>query len=93
MISEYIGLCVDVGNNFALMEDPLEAARVFAPWTFTVRLEDQAVRESPDGMWLADVALGDGFLDLPAIVKTLRGSKPRFIGDGSEWANLYLRRT
>ncbi|MBI2927829.1 MAG: sugar phosphate isomerase/epimerase [Verrucomicrobia bacterium] len=70
--SEFIGLCVDVGNNLALMEDPLEVARAFAPWAFTVHIKDHAVREYAEGFLLADVALGDGFLDLPAIVKVLR---------------------
>lgn len=74
--SEHIGLCVDVGNNFPLMEDPLATARDFAPWALTVHLKDQAVREYDEGYLLADVALGDGFLDLPAIVKVLREAKP-----------------
>src|SRR5262249_10882129 len=38
--------------------------------------KDQALRENPDGFWFADVALGEGFLDLPAIVKTIRDAKP-----------------
>lgn len=74
--SEFIGLCVDVGNNFPLMEDPLETVRAFAPWAFTVHLKDQAVREYDEGFLLADVALGEGFLDLPAMVKVLLNAKP-----------------
>ena len=54
--SEFIGLCVDVGNNFPLLEDPLELAQAFAPWAFTVHLKDQAVREYDEGFLLADVA-------------------------------------
>jgi sugar phosphate isomerase/epimerase len=74
--SEYIGMCVDVGNSFALMEDPLEAVRAFAPWAMTVHLKDQAVRSCDDGCWLADVALGDGFLRLGEMVKVLLAAKP-----------------
>jgi len=74
--SERIGLCVDVGNNFALMEDPLEAVRAFAPWAFTVHLKDQAVADCPEGFLLSDAALGEGFLDLPAMVEILRKAKP-----------------
>ena len=74
--SEWIGVCVDVGNSFTLMEDPLETARAFAPFALTVHFKDQAVRENPDGFWFADVALGQGFLDLPAIVKVLQEAKP-----------------
>ncbi|MBM3880648.1 MAG: TIM barrel protein [Verrucomicrobia bacterium] len=74
--SEFIGACVDVGNNFPLVEDALESVQAFAPYALTVHLKDQAVREAEDGFWLADVPLGDGFLDLPAMVKTLRQAKP-----------------
>jgi sugar phosphate isomerase/epimerase len=74
--SEYIGLCVDVGNSFTLMEDPIEVARAFAPYAFTVHFKDQALREAPDGFWFADVPMGEGFLDLPALLKILRDAKP-----------------
>jgi len=74
--SEYVGLCVDVINNFALLEDPLETMRAFAPYAMTVHIKDQGIRESEDGFWLSDEALGAGFLDLPALVGILRQAKP-----------------
>jgi sugar phosphate isomerase/epimerase len=74
--SEYIGLCVDVGNSFTLMEDPIEVARAYAPYAFTVHFKDQALREAPDGFWFADVPMGEGFLDLPALLKILRDARP-----------------
>jgi 3-oxoisoapionate decarboxylase len=75
--SEWIGLCVDVANNFALMEDPLECLRAFAPFAFTVHLKDMAAKACADGWLLADVALGDGFLELPAMVSILRAANPK----------------
>jgi sugar phosphate isomerase/epimerase len=74
--SEYIGLCVDVGNSFTLMEDPIEVVRSYAPLAFTVHFKDQAVRENSDGFWFADVPLGEGFLDLPAMIKILCEGRP-----------------
>lgn len=74
--SEYIGACVDVGNSFSLCEDPMEVVRAYAPWAMTVHLKDQAVREYDQGFYFADVALGKGFLDLPAMVKVLRQARP-----------------
>jgi sugar phosphate isomerase/epimerase len=74
--SEWVGICVDVGNSFTLMEDPLETVTAFAPFALTVHFKDQAVRENPDGFSFADVALGEGFLDLPALVKVLFEAKP-----------------
>jgi sugar phosphate isomerase/epimerase len=74
--SEWIGICVDVGNSFTLLEDPIQTVRAFAPYALTVHFKDQAVRENQDGFWFADIALGEGFLDLSGIVKILRDAKP-----------------
>jgi sugar phosphate isomerase/epimerase len=75
--SEYVGLCVDVGNNLALLDDPLDTVKAFAPFAFTVHLKDHAVREYEDGFLLADAALGAGFLDLKQIVAVLRSAQPK----------------
>jgi 3-oxoisoapionate decarboxylase len=75
--SEYVGLCVDVSNNFALLEDPLETARLFAPYALSVHIKDQGIKECADGFLLSDEPLGTGFLDLPALVATLRQAKPK----------------
>jgi len=74
--SEWIGACVDVGNNIALLEAPDETVRALAPWAFTVHLKDHAVRPSDTGFQLADAALGEGYLDLRALVETLRQARP-----------------
>lgn len=74
--SEFVGACVDVGNSFALLEDPLAVVETYAPWAFSVHLKDHAVREYPEGFLLADVALGEGFLDLKTMVATLRRARP-----------------
>jgi hypothetical protein len=50
--------------------------RALAPFALTVHFKDQAVRENEDGFLFADVALGQGFLDLNAIVKLLQAAKP-----------------
>lgn len=74
---EFLGVCVDFGNSFALLEDPFATVRAFAPLAFTAHIKDQAVRESEDGFWFADAALGEGFLDLPALMKLLLDANPR----------------
>ena len=75
--SEFIGACVDVGNNLALLEDPLETARAFAPWAMTVHIKDHSVRECEDGFMVFDCPLGQGLLDLPGIVNALRQARPQ----------------
>ncbi len=74
--SEFIGACVDLGNSFTLLEDPLEVVKGLAPWAMSVHIKDQAVREYAEGFEYADVALGQGFLDLPAMVAILRKARP-----------------
>jgi sugar phosphate isomerase/epimerase len=74
--SPYIGACVDTGNSFALLEEPLAVVEALTPYAFSVHLKDQAVQEYDDGFLLADVALGDGFLDLKGMVSILRKAKP-----------------
>lgn len=75
--SEYVGACVDTGNSFALLEDPIETVEALAPWAFSVHLKDQAVREYDDGFLLGDIPLGQGCLDLKRMVEILRQSRPR----------------
>lgn len=74
--SEYIGVCVDTGNSIALLEDPLAVVEAYAPFAFATHLKDMAVQECENGFLLAEVPLGEGFLDLPAIVKALRRARP-----------------
>lgn len=74
--SEWIGACVDIGNNFALLEDPLESVRALAPYAMTVHVKDHQLYADADGFWMTDVALGEGFLDLATMVTVLRAAKP-----------------
>lgn len=74
--SEYVGVCVDTGNSFALLEDPMAVVQSYAPWAFAVHLKDMAVCEYEDGFLLADVLLGEGLLDLPGMVRILRKARP-----------------
>jgi sugar phosphate isomerase/epimerase len=74
--SEYIGVCIDTGNSFALLEDPMEVVKAYAPVGFAAHLKDMAVAEYEDGFLLADVPLGEGLLDLPEMVRIMRNANP-----------------
>jgi sugar phosphate isomerase/epimerase len=74
--SRYVGACVDTGNSIALLEEPLEVIRTLAPRAFTVHLKDMAVAECDDGFLLAEVPLGEGFLELPKMIAVLRQARP-----------------
>ena len=74
--SEYVGVCIDTGNSFALLEDPMEVVEAYAPVSFSAHLKDMAVAEYEDGFLLADVPLGEGVLDLSKMVEILRKANP-----------------
>lgn len=75
--SDHLGVCVDTGNNLALLEDPHRAIEELAPLALTVHLKDMGVEESADGFRLAEVPLGQGLLDLKAVVAALRKGNPK----------------
>jgi sugar phosphate isomerase/epimerase len=75
--SEHVGVCVDTGNSIALLERPSETTEALAPWVRSCHLKDMGVEESADGFLLAEVPLGDGFLDLKGIVGTLTKAWPK----------------
>jgi 3-oxoisoapionate decarboxylase len=75
--SEWIGICLDTGNNLALLEDSLATVTSLAALTRTVHLKDIAFEEAPEGFRMAEVPLGQGSLDLPGIVKTIRQANPK----------------
>ena len=77
MSSEWIGACVDTGNSIALLEDPYAVVEALAPFAVTTHIKDMAVQEYADGFLLSEVPAGDGFLDLPRMIATLRKASPR----------------
>ena len=77
--SPQLGVCLDTGNSLALLEDPLEVVRQLAPRTFTVHLKDIAVRPVEEGFEMAEVPLGQGMLDLPAMISTISSKAPQAV--------------
>jgi sugar phosphate isomerase/epimerase len=74
--SPHVGACVDTGNNIALLDDPYDVVETLAPWAFSTHLKDMVLIDDPLGFRLAEIPLGDGFLDLPRIVGALRKARP-----------------
>ena len=74
--SPQIGICLDTGNNLALLEPPGETVKVLAPHAFTTHIKDMGVEEYADGFLIAEVPLGTGFLDLATMVATVRRARP-----------------
>jgi sugar phosphate isomerase/epimerase len=74
--SEYVGVCVDVGNNIALLEEPMAVVEALAPFAFSTHLKDMAVQEYEEGFLLSEVPLGEGFLDLKKMIVVLQKANP-----------------
>jgi sugar phosphate isomerase/epimerase len=79
--SEWVGVCVDTGNNIALCEDSTELAEAYAPYAVFCHIKDMAVDEYEQGFLLDEVPMGEGLLDLPKIVGILRRANPNIIID------------
>ncbi|MGO9208826.1 MAG: sugar phosphate isomerase/epimerase family protein, partial [Terriglobales bacterium] len=75
--SEYLGVCLDTGNNLALLDDPAETIRKLAPHAVTTHFKDVAAKEYPEGFLLSEVPLGRGILDLAWAVECIRQARPR----------------
>jgi sugar phosphate isomerase/epimerase len=71
---------LDTGNAFSVFEDPVECARVMAPWVVSVHLKD--IRVTPfsydevQGIQGVSVPLGEGHVDNATICGILRQHCP-----------------
>lgn len=74
--SEWVGVNLDTGNNISLLEDPMEVVEALAPYAFTVHLKDMAVEEYEDGFLLAEINLGEGFLDIDKMITVIKKYNP-----------------
>jgi sugar phosphate isomerase/epimerase len=74
--SDRVGVTLDTGNSIALLEDPMRVVEALAPHTLTVHFKDVSAAEAPDGFLLSEVPLGEGFLDLPKVIETIRRGNP-----------------
>jgi 3-oxoisoapionate decarboxylase len=74
--SEYLGACLDFGNNVALLDNPMYVVEKLAPYIVTTHLKNIAVEPSDDGFLLSEVVLDQGFLDLGRITSLIRQSRP-----------------
>jgi sugar phosphate isomerase/epimerase len=75
--SEYLGVCLDTGNNLALLDDPMEIVEALAPYAVSTHIKDMAVEEYTEGFLLAEVPLGEGILDMKRIVTTVARARSK----------------
>jgi len=75
--SEYLGVCLDTGNNIALLDSPAGAIETLAPYALCTHFKDMAVEPCEDGFLLSEVPLGEGIVDLGGAVAAIRRARPK----------------
>jgi 3-oxoisoapionate decarboxylase len=75
--SEFLGVCLDTGNNISLLDDPIDLVAKLAPLAVTTHFKNMAVKEYPDGFLLSEVPLGQGILNLSQVIDIIRKARPR----------------
>ena len=77
--NHWVGLHYDFGNSMMAWEDPIEAAKNMAPYTYTTHLKDHIIIEEPDDVYgyvVSGCPIGDGNLDIKAICDILIDKSP-----------------
>ncbi len=79
MGSEWLGVCLDFGNNMSLCEDPVDTCKTLLPYIKFAHIKDMAVEAYEDGFLLSEVVMGTGMLDLKGMVQMLRQKDPNMV--------------
>ena len=75
--SDYVRVNLDTANALGLLEDPVDAAQILAPYVHTTHFKDTCIYPTAEGYnWLGGAPLGRGLVDLPAIVEILYRANP-----------------
>ncbi len=74
--SEFLGVCLDTGNNVALLDDPMAVVDALAPYALSTHFKDVGVEPYVEGFLIAEVPLGEGMLDLPRMQAALAKVRP-----------------
>ncbi len=69
---EFVGSYLDTGNPVFVMEDPLSTVETLGPVAVMLHLRDSIVYETPDGVAVQWVPLGEGVVDFKKIIAKAR---------------------
>lgn len=72
--SECVGICLDTVNSFGALEGPRLVVEALAPYTVNLHLKDFTIFRAPQNMGfiIEGRPLGQGRLDIPWVLETLR---------------------
>ena len=74
--TDYVGVCLDTGNPAYAGENPVQTVEVLAPYAVTSHIRDTAVWESVEGAFAQWTVMGEGNVDLPAILAIMSEIAP-----------------
>lgn len=69
---DFVGSYLDTGNPVFVMEDPLSTVETLGPVAVMLHLRDSVVYETPDGVAVQWVPLGEGVVDFKKIMAKAR---------------------
>lgn len=75
--TDFTGANLDMGNPLYLMETPMTTLETLGPYAVTAHFRDTAVYEVPRGAAAQWTALGDGSIDMKALVAKFAQMCPR----------------
>ncbi|HWC00874.1 MAG TPA: TIM barrel protein [Bryobacteraceae bacterium] len=75
--SEWLGACLDTGNNISLLDDPMAVVERLARYTVCTHIKDMGVEAYKDGFLLSEMPLGEGMLDMKRVVSTILAARPK----------------
>jgi 3-oxoisoapionate decarboxylase len=67
----WLGVCLDTANSTGHLEDPMETLAALGPYIAQVHLKDYVVEKAPIAYRITGRALGQGWLDPPAILRAV----------------------
>ncbi|HWQ56870.1 MAG TPA: TIM barrel protein [Bryobacteraceae bacterium] len=73
---EFVGTYLDTGNPVFVMEDPLTTIEELGPYVLTVHLRDSVVYQTPGGIAVQWVPLGEGTVDFRQVMEKVREHCP-----------------
>ncbi|MCS4434250.1 sugar phosphate isomerase/epimerase family protein [Aquiflexum gelatinilyticum] len=76
MDSEWIGVTLDFGNNYSLLEKSEDVIGLLAPYSFSTHIKDMGVKSYSKGLLLSEVPLGEGIVDLKKGIELCRKYNP-----------------
>jgi len=73
--SPAVGICLDTANSIICHEWPMQTISTLAPYVRNVHLKDYRLEPHPEGVGgrIVGAPLGDGLLDVNAVLAVLRG--------------------